>query len=372
MKRTVGRLSTRLLLSHLAVALVGAGVAFGLVRLLAPADFARRTGAAGGLGPTGAGPGTGRGRVLLEAFDAAINQALLVGLLAALVVAALLAWLMVHRLLRPLDRVRTATRALAGGDYDTRVDIPDEVELAALAEDINALGAALQESETRRVRLIGEVAHEMRTPLTVIDGNVEAMIDGIFAATPERLAALSEETRVLRRLAEDLSALSRAEEGRLSLAPAPLDLTVLVGEETDRLRAQYAAAGVTLELMPGPPVPVVADADRIRQVLTNLLGNALRACSAGDRVTVGVTSDGGTAEATVADTGRGIAAGDLPRVFERFYRVPDPASGLRSGTGSGIGLTIARSIARAHGGELTAVSPGPGGGATFRLVLPKA
>lgn len=364
MRRTFDRLSTRLLLSHLAVALVGAGVAFGLVRLLAPTDFARRTGSAS--------PGAGRGRALLEAFDAAIDQALLIGLLAALVVATVLAWLTVHRLLRPLDRVRTATRALAGGDFRSRVEVPNEVELAALAHDINALGAALEESETRRVRLIGEVAHEMRTPLTVIDGNVEAMIDGIFQPTPQRLAALSEETRVLRRLAEDLSTLSRAEEGRLSLTIAPLDLAALAAEEADRLRGQYAAAEVALDVTAGPAVRVRADADRLRQVLSNLLGNALRACAPGDRVRVEMAYVGDTAVLTVADTGRGIAADNLERVFERFYRVPDPVSGIRPGTGSGIGLTIARSIARAHGGELTASSPGPGGGAIFRLVLPTA
>ncbi|QGF25240.1 HAMP domain-containing protein [Raineyella fluvialis] len=368
-----GRLSTRLLLSHLSVAVVGAGVAFLLVRLLAPVDFARRAGVvAGGAGP---GPGAGsanagRGRLLLEAFDAAINQALVVGLVAAVVVATLLAWLMVRRLLRPLDRVRTTTRALAGGDYATRVSVPREVELARLAEDINALGGALQESEARRVRLIGEVAHEMRTPLTVIDGYVEGMIDGVFAATPDRLAAVSDEARVLRRLAEDLSALSRAEEGRLSLAPATFDLTALVAETGRRLAPQFEDARVDLALVPAPPLTVSADPDRIGQVVTNLLGNALRACSPGDTVTLGIDAADGHAVVTVEDTGRGIAPAELPRIFERFYRVPDATTGTRTGTGSGIGLTISRSIARAHGGDVVAASPGPGLGSTFRLLLP--
>lgn len=367
MRRFFDRLSTRLLLSHLAVAVVGAGAAFLVVRLLAPADFARRAGAGAGAGSVNAG----RGRVLLAAFDAAINQALVIGLVAAVVVAALLAWLMVRRLLRPLDRVRTTTRALAGGDYATRVSVPRELELARLAEDINALGGALQESEARRVRLIGEVAHEMRTPLTVIDGYVEGMIDGVFTPTPARLTAVAEEARVLRRLAEDLSALSRAEEGRLSLAPTAVDLAALVAETAHRLRPQFDDARVHLALAPVPPLTVTVDPDRIGQVVTNLLGNALRACSPGDTVTLGVGVEAGQAVVTVQDTGCGIAPQDLSRVFERFYRVPATATGTRTGTGSGIGLTISRSIARAHGGDVVATSPGAGRGATFRLMLPR-
>ncbi|SDB85208.1 histidine kinase [Raineyella antarctica] len=371
----MSRLSTRLLLSHLTVAVVGASVTLVLVRLLAPADFAYRAGVTGAAGPMGPGPGTGnagRGQALLAAFDAAINRSLAIGLAAAVLVAAGLAWVMVRRLLRPLDRVRATTRALARGDYGTRAEVPREVELAALAIDVNSLGGAIQESERRRTRLIGEVAHEMRTPLTVIDGYVEGMIDGIFAPDPERLAALGAETRVLRRLAEDLSALSRAEEGRLELRPAPLDLTGLVADTVERLRPQFDDEGVALVLEPAPTVRVVADHDRIRQVVTNLLGNALRACSGAGRVTVRVGADAGRAVVAVEDTGQGIAPEELERIFERFYRVPDPRATRRARSGSGIGLTISRSIARAHGGEVTAASPGLGGGATFRLVLPTA
>ncbi len=376
MTRILARLSTRLLLSHLAVAVVGVGVAFVVVRLLAPVDFARRAGVMGPAPGSGAGAGAGsgnagRGQFLLAAFDAAIDRALVIGLVTAVLVAALLAWLVVRQLLRPLDRVRATTRALADGAYATRVTAPREVELARLADDINALGGALQESEARRVRLIGEVAHEMRTPLTVIDGNVEGMIDGVFEPTPDRLAVVSAETRVLRRLAEDLSALSRAEEGRLSVEPAASDLARLVSEAGERLRAQFEDAGVTLTVEPHRSIIVPADPERINQVVTNLLGNALRACAPGDRVTLALGAEAGIAVVTVADTGRGIAAEDLSRIFERFYRVPDATGGTRGRTGSGIGLTIARSIARAHGGDILAESPGPGLGATFRLVLPR-
>lgn len=368
----MNRLSTRLLLSHVAVALVGSAITFAVVSLLAPADFAVRTGVARTGNGRGAGRvgGGGRGQELLAAFDAAVNRALLVGLLVALVAAVLLSWLVVRRLLRPLGRVRTATRALAQGEYGVRVGVPTEVELAGLAVDVNRLGEALQASETRRVRLIGEVAHEMRTPLTVIDGYVEGMIDGVFAPDAARLEAVAAETGVLRRLAEDLSALSRAEEDRLELVPAPVDLTAVVRAAIDRLRPQFQDAGVSLEATGPDEVVVVADRVRIGQVVTNLLGNALRACASGGAVRVGVRLDADRAVVEVRDDGRGLDADDLERVFERFYRVPD-LTGERRGTGSGIGLTISRSIARAHGGDLVAESEGIGQGATFRLELPR-
>lgn len=369
----MNRLSTRLLLSHIAVAVVGSAVAFLVVRLLAPADFVHRTrtmGQGNGRGSGGGGLG-GRGPELLAAFDAAVNRALVIGLVAAVAVAAVLAWLVVRRLLRPLGRVRSTTRALAQGEYGARVDVPHELELAALAEDVNRLAEALQESESRRTRLIGEVAHEMRTPLTVIDGYVEGMIDGVFRPDAERLAAVSAETRMLGRLAEDLSALSKAEEGRLGLQKAPADLGSLVSASAERLRAQFEDAGVELVVEPQPGIIVEVDRDRIGQVVTNLLGNALRACTAGGRVNVRVAAEDGRAVVAVEDTGQGIAPEDLERIFERFYRVPEPRSGPRPRSGSGIGLTISRSIARAHGGDVTASSPGRGGGATFRLVLPR-
>lgn len=366
----MNRLSTRLLLSHVAVAVVGSAITLVVVRLLAPADFALRTGVAhgNGRGPGGAGGGLGPG--LLAAFDAAVNRALVIGFIVALGAALVLSWLVVRRLLRPLGRVRTATRALAEGDFGVRVAVPREVELAGLAEDVNRLGEALQASEARRVRLIGEVAHEMRTPLTVIDGYVEGMIDGVFTPDAERLGALATETAVLRRLAEDLSALSRAEEGRLDLARSPVDPFELVAAVAERLRPQFDDAGVALEVQGQSGMVVPVDRVRIGQVVTNLLGNALHACGPGNTVRVWLEGEGDRVAVVVEDDGRGIAADDLERIFERFYRVP-AAGGDRRGTGSGIGLTISRSIARAHGGDLVARSEGLGRGATFRLVLPR-
>ena len=355
------RLPWRLFVSYALVAVVGAAVTILTVRLLAPRLFDRRMGMMGDGSPM-----MGRGPEVHSAFVSAVNTALVVGVLASVVAAAGLAVLATHRLLRPLDAVRAAPRRIAAGHYDATVPLPSEPELAELASDVNALADALAATESRRTRLLGEIAHEMRTPLTSLDGYVEGMIDGVFAADQATLSSLSTELRRLHRLADDLSDLSRTEERRLDLARSDEDLDEIVRRAAARLAPQFQDAQVALEVAPAPAVPVHVDPDRITQVLTNLLGNALLATPAGGTVTVR-TRRSTMAEVEVADTGVGLAGDDVERVFERFYRAPGQ---LRRSAGSGIGLTIARGIARAHGGDLTAASAGPGHGATFTLSLP--
>ena len=302
-----------------------------------------------------------------SAFLSALTTALLVGVLASAAVAGLAAAFVTRRLLRPLDAVQAATRMIAAGHYQASVPLPREPELAALAADVNTLATELAGTETRRTRLLGEVAHEMRTPLTALEGYMEGLIDGVFAPEPEILGAASDELRRLRRLADDLSALSRAEEQRLDLHLAGADLADLARRAAARLAPQFADDHVLLTVDAPSPLPVRADADRITQVLTNIIGNALLATAAAGTVTVEARAAGQRAEVVVTDTGTGLAAEDLERVFERFYRAPGQP---RRSSGSGIGLTIARNIARAHGGDVTASSAGPGRGATFVLTLP--
>ena len=196
---------------------------------------------------------------------------------------------------------------------------------------------------------------------------MEGLIDGVFAPEPEILGAVSDELRRLRRLADDLSALSRAEEQRLEMHPADADLADLARRAAGRLAPQFADDHVILTVDAAGALPVQADPDRITQVLTNIIGNALAATPAAGTVTVAARAAGYRAEVVVTDTGAGLAAEDLERVFERFYRAPGQP---RRSSGSGIGLTIARNIARAHGGDVTASSAGPGRGATFVLTLP--
>jgi len=215
--------------------------------------------------------------------------------------------------------------------------------------------------------LLGEVAQELRTPLTALDGYVEGMIDGVFTPSPEIFASLSEELRRLHRLADDLSSLSRAQEQGLDLHPVDADLADLARRAAARLAPQFQDAHVTLTINAGTVLPVHVDPDRITQVLTNLLGNALLATPAGGTVTITADPTAVGTEVVVTDTGVGLSAQDVERVFERFYRTPGQP---RRSPGSGIGLTIARGIARGHGGDVTAASAGPGRGASFTLTLP--
>jgi histidine kinase len=299
-----------------------------------------------------------------------VLPALAVGLIGALVLSLVFS----RFLLRPLRQVSAATHRLADGHYGDVLDVPREPGLAALVEDVNRLAAALADIERRRARLVSEIAHEMRTPITILNGQIEGMADGIFTPDDAMFASLTDDLSRLRRLTDDLSNLSRVEEGAFTLRHSLTDVTALTQTTVERLRPQFDDGQVMLTMTPGPPVSALLDSGRIAQVLVNLLGNALRACDPGGRVSVTVrTGDGPSpqVEIIVQDDGVGIAAQDLTRIFTRFERVehfgrPAPAGG------SGIGLTIARGITRAHGGGITATSEGLGQGATFTVRLPPA
>jgi signal transduction histidine kinase len=360
------RLPVRLFVSHAAVAVAGIVVAYLTIRLLVPRLFDQRMGMMYRHG-SGMGPADGAGASVHDALLSALDTALGVGLLAGAVAAAAVTALVTRRLLRPLDAVRAATRQIAAGHYDADVPLVAEPELAALAADVNSLARTLADTESRRIRLLGDVAHEMRTPLTALDGYVEGLIDGVFTTDQQTLTALSEELRRLHRLADDLSGLSRAQEQRFDLHLADADLADLCRRAAQRLVPQFDDARLTLTVEAGTALPVRVDADRITQVLTNLLGNALLATPAGGTVTLTARRRDDHAEITVTDTGVGLASGDTERVFERFYRA---AGQSRRSAGSGVGLTIARGIARGHGGDITASSAGSGRGATFTVTLP--
>lgn len=354
----------RLLASYLLLIAVGLGVTYLTVRLLAPHLFEQDVHGRG----SGNGTGTGAGPAVRAAFRTALNAALVVAVVISAAAGGLLAVVVSRRIVRPLSAIRQATRRIAAGHYTTRVPVGPVPELAAVAADVNTLATALADTETRRARLLGDVAHEMRTPLTALDGYVEGLIDGVFTADERTLAALADELHRLHRLADDLAAVSRAEENRLDLQAVDLDLADVVRAASDRLAAQFADGEVRLDVDAPGGVAVHGDRQRIEQVLTNLLGNSLAATAPGGTVSVTVRGTDRAAVVTVADTGVGLDADELERVFERFYRARNRPARTR---GTGIGLTIARSIARAHGGDLTASSPGPGKGATFTLTLPR-
>ncbi|MFH1330127.1 MAG: HAMP domain-containing sensor histidine kinase [Actinomycetota bacterium] len=378
-------LSRRLLWGNLAVAAVAAATLFATARLLGPQLFESRveviggrygwseTGNTPGGGGPGREPGSGQQAVAIEddlndAFGTSLTAALVAAVAAGGLAAVVGASLVSRRVLEPLDRMRTAVRHLAQGRYDERVPEPEDRELADLAGDVNALGSALRETEQRRARLVSDLAHELRTPITSLDGFVEGLEDGVFAADAETLGAMRHETRRLLRLAADLGSLSRADDQAFELHLEDADLAVVAAGAAAGLAAAFAAAEVALEVVPGPVLPVRVDADRMGQVFANVLRNALQHTPAGGAVTIRAEQRPDAVAIEVADTGEGIAPEHLGRIFERFFRVdgPAPASG-----GAGIGLTIARGIARAHGGDVAAASPGPGRGATFTVTVPR-
>jgi len=211
----------------------------------------------------------------------------------------------------------------------------------------------------------------LRTPIATVDSFLEGIEDDVIPANADTWRTLREQTQRLRRLADDIDSVSRAAERRLDLQPTPLYIDGVVDEAVRAAAVAFADKGVRLVHQPGlVPVTVEADPDRLREILDNLLSNALRHTPPDGTVAVTTTGDESTVHVSVVDSGEGIAAEHLPHVFDRFYRV-DPARSRSTG-GSGIGLTIARALAQAHGGDLHAASDGAGSGATFTLTLPRA
>lgn len=364
-------LRTRLFGAFAAVAVVGGLVFAAVVRGLVPTLFDGHM-RMNGQGMNGGGMGMGGGSGGTTAWNtrdavvSSVNTAMSTALAASLAVAFVLALWFSRRTLRHLDHVREGTRALREGNYAAQLASPPEPELRALVDDINELAATLSTVEQRRASLIGDVAHEMRTPLTTIAGHLEGLQDGLFT-TEETVTAVAVEVDRLQRFARDLAAVSRAEEGADTLDRTDLDLGALVEVATRRLRPTADAKGVVLVADVQAGVRLRGDAGRLDQVVTNLLTNALAYTDRGGSVTTTVRSTADRAELIVRDEGRGLAPDELRQVFERFYRA-DP--GDHTG-GTGVGLTIARSIARAHGGDLVTASGGRGQGATFTLTLPR-
>ncbi len=375
------RLRTRLFLSYAVVVAAGATAMLIVGTVVTRTVYDHRIGGFAYGRTQGQGQGQGRTEQVTEAelrtaLDESLLPALLAGVAAALLAAAIVAMFVGRRLLRPIDEMGRATRQMAAGDYAVTVPVPVETELASLARDVNRLGEHLATTEQRRTQLLGEVTHEMRTPITVIRGQMEGLIDGVVTPSDAVYTSVADEAARLQRLVDDLTLLSRTEEGTLHLQSEDLDLGALAIAAAERLRPQFDHAEVALVTDPARmagPLPVRGDHDRLVQVLSNLLGNALGHTPAGGTVTVDAAQDGARVWVDVVDTGTGIPAEELDHIFERFYRAPNPgAVGRPAHAGRGLGLTIARSLARAHGGDVTGSSQGSGTGATFRLTLPAA
>lgn len=365
------RLGLKFFLSYLVVILVGVTVLGLGATLTVPATFDRHLAAMGAMMGR-----MGPGGDLFSGYRAAVAESLAWAAGAATVAAVVLSVLISRQVVDPVRRMRTVSQRIADGHYEERVPLgpvaPEEMdELWQLAVSLNQLASRLERIEAMRRQLIADVAHELRTPLSIVRGSLEGLMDGVLAADEETLLGLHAETGRLQRLVEDLQELSRAEARSVPLALGPVDPRRLVEVAVERLARQFEEKGVTLRAELPPALPTVrADEERAGQVLLNVLGNALQYTPSGRAVTVRATNAGSRVEIEVIDEGIGIAAEHLPHVFTRFYRVDRSRS--RAGGGSGIGLTIARHLAEAQGGSLEAESAGPGQGSRFVFGLPVA
>jgi signal transduction histidine kinase len=310
----------------------------------------------------------GTGSALPDHLLESLRGSLLWAGLAAVVVATLFALFLARGITRPVQRMMEATRRMAAGDYRERVAVASSDELGQLAAALNEMAAGLERVEGLRRELVANVAHELRTPLAGLEGYLEGITDGVFEPTPETLARMRAETARLRRLVEDLTALSHLESGQWRLERRPVQLAHVAATVEDALRPQVERQGVRLRVTVDDGLPrVLGDADRLAQVLTNLLSNALRFTPPGGQVTVEGWPERDSVCLAVRDTGSGIAPHDLPHIFERFYRA-DRARAQATG-GSGIGLAIAKHIVEAHGGTVS-VQSAPGQGTRFEVRLP--
>jgi two-component system, OmpR family, sensor histidine kinase BaeS len=303
--------------------------------------------------------------------DQALRAALLTAIAGAAGLAALLALLaglaVARRITRPVERLITVTRAMARGDRTARAGpVRAPGELRELATAFDQMADALDRHEQLRRDLVADVAHELRTPIAVLQASHEALLDGVAEPTPDQLASLRDEVLRLARMVGDLQTLAEADAAALRLTLSRADLAGIAAAAADSLAGHFEAAGITLTRRL-TPVDVLADPGRLHQVITNLLTNALKFTPAGGRVSIDAGPAGGGAVVRVTDTGVGIPAADLPRIFGRFWR------GRRAAhtSGSGVGLAVAAELARAHGGVLTAAST-EGQGTEMTLILPAA
>jgi signal transduction histidine kinase len=293
---------------------------------------------------------------------AGVAPTILIGLLALFILATI--GRAIRRAAAPVGELIEASGHVESGDFSTRVPESGPREVRALARAFNAMSARLEETEQQRRSVLADVSHELRTPLTVIQGNLEALLDGVYPADAEHLEPILAETRILERLIEDLRTLTLAEAGSLVLHREPTDLGALLAEVAASYRGQADQAGIALTVTVADDLPTLdLDAARIREVVSNLVTNALRHTPREGRVEVSAALSDGQVAVTVHDTGSGIPAEELDRIFDRFYRSPDSP-------GSGLGLPIAKSLVEAHGGVMTAASSEVDDGTTIRFTLP--
>jgi two-component system sensor histidine kinase BaeS len=360
-------LGTRLLVAIVVVVIVGGATAWVVAAGIGPTIFHNHMVHVGGSSATATVHAE-------EAFRTASALSLVLALLAALLTSVVVSVFLTQRITRSLTPLAGAARRVADGDYTARVpSVGMGSEFDDLADAFNTMATDLGRIEVTRAQMLGDLAHEMRTPVTTLGAYLEAISDGVEQADARTLAMLLDQVARLARLSEDIALVTTAEEGRLTMRRRTIAVEQILTDATAQAVARYAARGVDLEVRVAPDAStamVDADPDRIAQVLTNLLDNALRHTPTGGRVVIMVDRLGTAIRVVVSDDGEGIPAEHLGHVFDRFYRV-DTARDRAHG-GSGVGLAIAKAITEAHQGTITVHSDGSGRGAVFTVVLPAA
>ena len=307
---------------------------------------------------------------LMNTFQAVLNEVILIAALGALLAAVIVSSFVAWRIVSPIRSMIKTVVQIADGDYRQRAHFVWDDELGELARNFNRMAEALHSTETRRVELIGNVAHELRTPLASMRSLIEGVIDGVLPADFSTYSAVQSELSRLQRLVGDLENLSQAEAGQIKLNIRKFDLKELLDHVVLKLKPQFLEKQIKLETeLTETKLLVQADWERLQQVLINLLGNALQYTPPGGTVRIHAETIGDEVICSVEDSGIGLTENNIAQIFERFYRVDKSRS--RAGGGSGIGLTIAHHIIKAHGGSLKAESSGANRGSRFYFILPK-
>lgn len=364
------KLSYKLFSSYVFVVLVALLVLATATAWLAPVNFAQQM-----THMQGNGAGMMEQRMIeLDAelkagFQDALNNALILAGIAAILTAMGVSWFVSQRIINPIRSLVVLSQRIASGHYEQRLHLDTRDELGELVDSFNRMTQSLATTEAMRVQLLGDVTHELKTPLASIKGYMEALQDEVLPVTPETFQIIHQEADRLERLVRDLQQLSQTEAGQVSLNIQSHKSDEIVQAVIDRMRPQFNEKGILLHVDVPQILPEVrADRDRAAQVLTNLIGNALQYTDAGGEVRITALSDNGYIRFNVTDTGCGLAANDLNLVFQRFYRVDKSRS--RASGGSGIGLTLAKHLIEAQGGDISATSIGVGKGSRFTFTLP--
>lgn len=366
------KLSYKLFVSYILVVVIGLVVLAISTAFVAPVNFSQQMTHMGGKLNGMMGQHRQELTAELEAsFNNSLINALITAGLAATLAAGVVSWFVSNRIVHPIQALVTLSQRIAGGHYEQRLHLNTGDELAELVENFNRMAASLAETEGMRQRLLGDVTHELKTPLTSIKGYMEGLQDGVLPATPETFQLIHNEADRLQRLVEDLQELSRTEAGQIQLEITTCDPHQIITPVIERMRPQFREKEIELDTTIPDDLPLIrADVDRTAQVLTNLLGNALQYTPSQGHVTVNVTQRGHQLCFSIRDSGVGLASNDLERIFQRFYRVDKSRS--RASGGSGIGLTIAKHLVEAQGGTIHAESAGVGKGSQFSFTLPLA